>query len=89
MHVFYHQQNMLTVNLHNQFYKLSTKISSGRSFMDLRIQRTKRCITEAFLKLRTQKPLEKITIKELSELAMINKATFYSHYTDIYDLSEQ
>lgn len=33
--------------------------------------------------------MEKITIKELSELAFINKATFYSHYKDIYDLSEQ
>ncbi len=38
---------------------------------------------------RAKKPLEKITVKELSELALINKATFYSHYNDIYDLSEQ
>ncbi len=28
-------------------------------------------------------------MKELAELAFINKATFYSHYDDIYDLSEQ
>ncbi len=32
---------------------------------------------------------KKITIKELSETALINKATFYAHYNDIYDLSEQ
>lgn len=57
--------------------------------MDLRIQRTRRSIADAFLKLRAEKPLEKITIKELSELALINKATFYSHYEDIYDLAEQ
>lgn len=57
--------------------------------MDLRIERTKRNIKEAFLKLRKEKPLEKITVKELAELAFINKATFYSHYRDIYDLSEQ
>ena len=57
--------------------------------MDLRIERTKRNIINAFLELRAKKPLEKITIKELAELAMINKATFYSHYNDIYDLSEQ
>lgn len=57
--------------------------------MDLRIERTKRSIKEAFLKLRKEKPLEKITVKELAELAYINKATFYSHYKDIYDLSEQ
>lgn len=57
--------------------------------MDLRIERTKKNIKEAFLKLRAEKPLEKITVKELAELAYINKATFYSHYQDIYDLSEQ
>ncbi len=57
--------------------------------MDLRIERTKRNIKEAFMKLRKEKPLEKITVKELSELAFINKATFYTHYKDIYDLSDQ
>lgn len=57
--------------------------------MDLRTERTKRSIANAFLELRKQKPLEKITVKELSELAFINKATFYTHYHDIYDLSDQ
>lgn len=57
--------------------------------MDLRTERTKRSIYNAFIELRTHKPLEKITVKELSELACINKATFYSHYHDIYDLTEQ
>lgn len=56
--------------------------------MDLRQQRTKRSIVNAFLKLRSEKPLEKITVKELSELAVIHKATFYLHYHDIYELSE-
>ena len=57
--------------------------------MDLRTERTKRSIINAFIDLRVKKPLEKITVKELAELAYINKATFYSHYHDIYDLSEQ
>lgn len=57
--------------------------------MDLRSERTKRSIINAFIELRAKKPLEKITVKELSEIALINKATFYSHYNDIYDLSEQ
>jgi AcrR family transcriptional regulator len=56
--------------------------------MDLRVKKTKSSIINAFLTLRSHKPLEKITVKELSELAMINKATFYLHYKDIYDLSE-
>lgn len=57
--------------------------------MDLRTERTKRSIANAFLELRKQKSIEKITVKELSELAFINKATFYTHYHDIYDLSDQ
>lgn len=57
--------------------------------MDLRIERTRKSIINAFIELRSKKPLEKITIKELAEAACINKATFYSHYHDIYDLSEQ
>lgn len=56
--------------------------------MDLRIEKTRCAIRNAFLQLRSKKPLEKITVKELSELANINKATFYLHYHDIYDLSE-
>lgn len=56
--------------------------------MDLRIERTQKNIINAFIALRTKKPLEKITVKELAELAGINKATFYHHYKDIYDLSE-
>ncbi len=56
--------------------------------MDLRIERTQKNIINAFIALRAKKPLEKITVKELAELAVINKATFYHHYKDIYDLSE-
>lgn len=57
--------------------------------MDLREKKTRRSITNAFLELRSRKALERITVKELSELAEISKATFYLHYKDIYDLSEQ
>lgn len=57
--------------------------------MDIREFKTRRNIHNAFLELRSKKPLEKITVKELSEKAEISKATFYLHYHDIYDLSEQ
>ncbi len=56
--------------------------------MDLREKKTKRSIKNAFIKLRSQKPLERISVKELAELAEISKATFYLHYHDIYDLSD-
>ncbi len=56
--------------------------------MDLRVQKTKKNIINAFLQVRAKKPLEKITVKEIAELAEINKATFYLHYQDLYQLSE-
>ena len=56
--------------------------------MDLRVKKTRNGIINAFLQLRSKKPLERITVKELADLAEINKATFYLHYKDIYDLSE-
>lgn len=57
--------------------------------MDLRVKKTRNSIINAFLQLRAKKPLERITVKELADLAEINKATFYLHYKDIYDLSEK
>ncbi len=56
--------------------------------MDLRVKRTTNNIKAAFFELRKKKSIDKISVKELSEVAMINKATFYLHYKDIYDLSE-
>ena len=51
--------------------------------MDIRIARTDRAIEQAFMELRAQKPLEKIKVKELCDLACINKSTVYAHYKDI------
>lgn len=57
--------------------------------MDLREKKTKRSIRNSFLQLRSHKPLERITVTELADLAEISKATFYLHYKDIYNLSDQ
>lgn len=56
--------------------------------MDIRIEKTRQSILNAFIELRSHKELERITIKELCEKARINKSTFYSHYHDIYHLSD-
>lgn len=55
--------------------------------MDLRTKKTLTAIRNSFIQLRSQKPLEKITVKELTEAAVVSKATFYLHYQDVYDLS--
>lgn len=57
--------------------------------MDLRIKKTKRAIRSAFCELIKEKPLEKITVREIAERAEINKTTFYAHYETVYDLVDQ
>ena len=47
--------------------------------MDIRIEKTRQSIINAFIELRSHKELERITIKELCEKAQINKSTFYAH----------
>lgn len=35
-----------------------------------------------------EKPLHRITVKDLCRACQLNRATFYAHYQDIYDLAE-
>ncbi len=52
---------------------------------DLRVKRTKKALTEAFMKLMTEKAFEDITVNELCDEAGVRRATFYKHYTDKFD----
>lgn len=56
---------------------------------DARVRYTRMIIRQTFLELLKQKPLTKITVKEICETAEINRTTFYKHYRDPYDLLEQ
>lgn len=52
-------------------------------------QQTKEDLKEAFWKLYEKKTLDKISIREITEIAGYNRGTFYLHYKDVYDLLEQ
>lgn len=56
---------------------------------DQRVRVTKAMIRAAFIKLLNEKSIRSITVRELCDNAHINRATFYCHYLDIYDLKEQ
>ena len=56
---------------------------------DLRVKRTKQSFKRAILELLAKKSIEDITIREITELAVCNKNTFYLHYRDKYDLMEK
>lgn len=49
----------------------------------------KKRLINAFIELRSRKPLEKISVVELVAKADVNKSTFYAYFHDVYDLSEQ
>ena len=49
---------------------------------------TKRALTESVKKLLSQKPLDKITVSDITEDCGVSRMTFYYHFKDIYDLIE-
>ena len=49
-------------------------------------EQTKANLRAAFWSLYTQKPIEKISIKEITDLAGYNRGTFYLYYKDVYDI---
>ena len=54
-----------------------------------RVMETKDKIKDAFYELYATKKIERISIKEITEKAQLNRGTFYVYYKDIYDLLEK
>ena len=49
---------------------------------------TKTALAESLIKILETKPLDKITITDLTNDCSVNRQTFYYHFRDIYDLIE-
>jgi AcrR family transcriptional regulator len=56
---------------------------------DLRVQRTRNLIVEALIELTIQKGFVAVTVQDIVKRAGINRATFYRHYQDKFDLLDQ
>lgn len=54
--------------------------------LDRKTRYTRMVLQDSLIELMREKPINKITIKELCEKADVNRTTFYAHYTDQYDL---
>jgi len=57
--------------------------------IDRRVKYTKMVLRQSLLELMKSSPIEKITVKNICELADINRGTFYSHYSNPRALLEQ
>lgn len=52
-------------------------------------EQTKENIKQAFWQLYSQKPIQSIAVREITELAGYNRSTFYTYFKDVYDVLEQ
>jgi AcrR family transcriptional regulator len=64
------------------------KESSGtaQKRVDPRVKRTRELLVRAFNELVAEKGHTGLTVQEIAERATINRATFYAHFTDQYEL---
>ena len=51
--------------------------------MDRRVRRTKTLLLQGLIQLMEVKDIKDISVKELSDLADINRGTFYLHYSEV------
>jgi len=69
--------------------KKNSEETPNKSSQDRRIRRTKALLLQSLMQLMETKDVRDISVKELSDLADINRGTFYLHYRDIYDMLKQ
>ena len=61
-----------------------TSAEKSRPKTDLRKQKTRKALEDAFFELSETKWIEDITVGDLCEKAMVRRATFYKHFEDKY-----
>lgn len=61
----------------------------GTELIDRRIRKTRKQLKDCLISLLKTKRIQDITVRELTEMADLNRGTFYLHYKDVFDLLEQ
>lgn len=56
---------------------------------DLRVRRTRRVLTDAFLELIVERPYDEISVGDIIERAQVGRSTFYMHYANKDELLRQ
>jgi len=56
---------------------------------DRRVRKTKKQLRGALTQLLLEKDISHITVRDVADLADVNRGTFYAHYSDVYDLLHQ
>ncbi len=54
--------------------------------LDLRVIKTQNLLYQTLVELLKDKPFEEIKVQDICNTALINRSTFYAHYSDKYEL---
>jgi len=54
--------------------------------LDPRVKRTRQLLERAFLQVASEKGFQAVSVQDITERAGVNRATFYDHFTDKYEL---
>ncbi len=65
---------------------MRTFTTAPQKGVDPRVRRTRQLLQQAFLELFQEKSFLAITVQDIAERATVNRATFYAHFEDKYDL---
>lgn len=77
------------VSLSGNVQKGSKEVTMKEEILDRRVRKTRRQLKECLTRLLKEKKIQDITVRELAEMADINRGTFYLHYKDVFDLMDQ
>jgi AcrR family transcriptional regulator len=64
-------------------------LTAVKNEQDPRVKRTRQLLQQAFATLLSEKPFEAISVQDITERATVNRATFYAHYQDKFDLADR
>lgn len=57
--------------------------------LDRRVRKTRQQLRHCLAVLLKEKKVQEITVREITEMADLNRGTFYLHYKDVFDLMEK
>ena len=77
---------LTTIKKYVTFFYTQGGIMANKEKEDLRIVRTRKLLSNTLLDLMEKESIEKISVIDLCNTAMINRATFYAHFEDKYHL---
>src|SRR5260370_3835499 len=63
-------------------------VETSSEIRDPRIRRTRELLQQALGKLLKKKEFDDISVQDITEVATVNRATFYDHYNDKFALLE-